>query len=354
MIVKSTYKNYKVYINNDFAFFYEYKKDIKNTFFIIDENIYKLYYDKLFKDLKKEKVYILEAIEENKTVLKALEICEIMTKLTAKRNIHLISLGGGITQDITGFIANILYRGIKWTFVPTTLLAACDSCIGGKTSLNHKEFKNLLGTFYPPDQIYICPLFFETLTEKDFKSGLGEVVKFNVMCGREGIEYIKNKIDKLLSMEYQTINEFILRSLMFKKTFIEEDEFDRGIRIHLNFAHTFGHAIETVTNYKVPHGIAVTLGMIIANRISLKRKLLSKEDVKNIEMLIKKINLSKYTQYSFQLDSFVEAIKKDKKQIDSNITGVLLYDDMKLKIVNNISIHEIKEALLYLESYLLA
>lgn len=141
----------------------------------------------------------------------------------------------------------------------------------GKTSLNYKKFKNLLGTFFPPDEIRICTPFFKTLTEKDFQSGLGEVVKFNVMFGEKGIRNIEDNIDELLKRDDDKLLQFVNSSLLFKKDFIEEDEFDRGVRIHLNFAHTFGHAFETMSHYEIPHGTAVAMGTIVANRISLSR-----------------------------------------------------------------------------------
>ncbi len=111
---------------------------------------------------------MLEANEENKVISTVLSICEKIMEMPSKRNTVLLSIGGGIIQDITGFVANVIYRGIRWIFIPTTLLAACDSCIGGKTSLNYKTYKNLLGTFYPPDEIHICSQMFRTLGEKDF------------------------------------------------------------------------------------------------------------------------------------------------------------------------------------------
>ena len=134
--------------------------------------------------------------------------------------------------------------------------------------MNYKKYKNLLGTFYPPDKIYICAKFFETLSERDYKSGLGEVVKFNIMAGLEGLENIAANITALLERESNTVNIFVKNSLNFKKKFIEIDEFDKGERIKLNFAHTFGHAIEVVTNYEIPHGTAVAIGMIMANSVS--------------------------------------------------------------------------------------
>ena len=246
MIIHSRFKDYTVHKENSLDFLYQLCKT-GNAEFVIDEKVYGLY-KKYFSEIPADRLYTIEATEEHKVIDTALAICEKMTQIPAKRNARLISVGGGIIQDITGFVANILYRGIKWTFVPTTLLASCDSCIGGKTSLNYKNFKNLLGTFYPPDDIHICPAFFDTLSERDFESGLGEVVKFNIMAGKKGLDNIEKNIDLLLERDYNCLQHFVESSLSFKKDFIEQDEFDRGERIKLNFAHTFGHAIETVTS----------------------------------------------------------------------------------------------------------
>ena len=208
----------------------------------------------------------------------------------------------------------MLYRGIKWTFFPSTLLAACDSCIGGKTSLNYKGFKNLLGTFYPPDEIVIYPQFFTTLTEKDYKSGLGEVVKFNVMAGKNGIETISKDMPPLLSRDSVMISKYIDSSLSFKKVFIEEDEFDKGRRILLNFAHTFGHAFEVSSDYEIPHGTAVVLGMIVANHISVIRKILDEKFALSIEDVCRQIIPTIYKAKWFDFDIIMKAIRKDKKQ----------------------------------------
>lgn len=346
MIIKSNSKNYVVNIEKDFQFIKELKKE-ENALFVIDKTLYGLYKDSLFGDIPQEKLHIIEALETNKTIESALEICEIMTNIPAKRNAHLISFGGGIVQDVTGFVANILYRGIHWTFVPTTLLAACDSCIGGKTSLNYKQYKNLLGTFYPPDEIYICSEFFNTLSERDFKSGLGEVVKFNIMFGEQGLIKIENNIEVLLERSQRILDEFVKLSLLFKKDFIEEDEFDKGIRIHLNFAHTFGHAFETVSNYMIPHGTAVAIGTLVANRISLGRGLLKESIVTRIEVVLKKIINADLIPTTFDLDKMVDAIRKDKKQINSDLTAVLLYDDMKLKVYHDLQKEEVEHAITY-------
>lgn len=347
MNIDSSTKKYSVNITESFAPIESLLIDEK-TFVVIDQRVHELYKSRLFKDIPPERMYILEALEENKQIDTALAICEIMTGIAAKRNAKLISFGGGIVQDVTGFVANILYRGIAWTFFPTTLLAACDSCIGGKTSLNYKKYKNLLGTFYPPDEIHICTPFFQTLSEKDFLSGLGEVVKFNVMFGESGIKKMEDNIEALLARKENKLKEFVESSLTFKKTFIEKDEFDRGIRIHLNFAHTFGHAFETISNYRIPHGTAVAMGTIVANRISLERGWLTEDQVMRVENVLWKIIHIDTDAVNINMDDIIAAIHKDKKQVGTALTAVLMKDDMQLEIVHDVKREEIDRAVGYL------
>ena len=351
MIIKASSKCYAVHVEKDFSFFAVLKQQ-KDTFYAVDQIVYDLYYGRLFRDIPREQIFLIEAVETNKTIETALALCEVMTDIPAKRNAHLISIGGGIVQDITGFAANILYRGIRWTYIPSTLLAACDSCIGGKTSLNYKHYKNLLGTFFPPDDVHIASEFFKTLTERDFKSGLGEVVKFNVMSGHEGLSRIEDRIDALIARDQANLDEFIERSLCFKKTFIEEDEFDRGVRVQLNFAHTFGHAFETVSQYRIPHGTAVAMGMLVANRISLERGLLSKMLVGRIETILKKIILKELVPEAVDMALVINAIRKDKKQINTDLTCVLLQDDMQLAVYHDLRVDEVEGAFCEILYYL--
>lgn len=351
MEIVSSKKKYNVNMHLTFDFFVDIKK-MKDSFYIIDKNVYGLYRNRLFSDIKQDNVYIVYAVEENKTIDTALSICEKLTELKSKRNTVIISIGGGIVQDITGFVSDILYRGIRWIFIPTTLLAACDSCIGGKTSLNYKKFKNLLGTFNPPDTIHVAPQFFESLSDRDFRSGLGEVVKFNVMYGSEGIQRLENDIDSLIKKNQETTIRYVESSLEFKKRFIEADEFDKGERIRLNFAHTFGHAIENVTGYKVPHGTAVAMGTIVANHISLNRSRLSKGTFEKINNLIKKIVDSGYAKDRYNYVDILSAVHKDKKQIDSGIRAVLMYEEGVLDIVNDVTKEEIFMGFDFMQGFL--
>ncbi len=350
MMVKAAIKEYEVIFENNLLFFNDLLK-AKNAFYVFDRKVWDLYKGKIG-HINENNLFLLDATEDRKVIDTALDICEAMVGMNAKRNAHLISVGGGITQDVTGFAANILYRGIAWTFVPTTLLAACDSCIGGKTSLNYKSFKNLLGTFYPPDRIFICPEFFSTLTEADLKSGLGEVVKFNVMKGEPSLVALERNMQKLLELEPAIVNEFVRNSLDFKKGIIEEDEFDGGRRVLLNFAHTFGHAFEVSSDYVIPHGSAVALGMVAANSLSQDRGLLSAEKARRIERLIDRILLD-YATELIDSDVVLEAIRKDKKQIGSQMTAVLLGSDHDLTVIHDMTESEVRDACAYVQEYLI-
>jgi len=350
MIIHSHAKDYEVHICKDYSFMDELKQ-IPNRLFVIDQKVYDIYKDKLFSGMPESDLFLIDAIEENKTIETALSICERMTEIPAKRNATIISFGGGIIQDITGFASNVLYRGVNWKFVPTTLLAACDSCIGGKTSLNYKRFKNLLGTFFAPNDIYVCPQFFTTLSERDFESGLGEVVKFNYLTGADGVHNMSMYMDKLKARDAETVQRFLESSLQFKKRFIEEDEFDLGIRVYLNFAHTFGHAFETVSQYEIPHGTAVAMGTIVANRISLKRGWLEASLVEEMEKNLFEIIHVNITN-ELNHEEILKAISKDKKQEGSGITTVLLKEQkqqpMEIVIEHDTKREEINEAVSYL------
>ena len=348
MKIHSKFKDYEVTIHEELSFLEKLCR-MENAQFVIDRQVYELYRDYLT-EIPQERLMLIEALEENKVISTALDICEVMTEIPAKRNAVLVSVGGGIIQDITGFVANVLYRGIAWHFVPTTLLASCDSCIGGKTSLNYKKYKNLLGTFYPPDEVHICPAFFKTLSERDYKSGLGEVVKFNLMAGREGLQNISENIEALLAREDSVVSRFVHSSLLFKKDFIEVDECDRGERIKLNFAHTFGHAIEVVSEYGIPHGTAVAIGMIIADRIAVCRGMLDSDFAqKSQEILLKVIDID-IKLLDQPTERIIDAIRKDKKQVNAALTAVLMTNIPKdLKIVHDVTVAEVEDGFRFFE-----
>lgn len=324
--INSNIHNYKVDFKDDLTFFNELI-GLEKKVFIIDKNVYKLY-EKEFKNIKKEELFLFHAIEEDKTLKSVEKMYKFLAKFDAKKNITLISIGGGITQDVTGFVASTLYRGIYWVFIPTTFLSQADSCIGSKTSLNFETYKNILGGFYPPKQIYVAPIFLETLNQKDFYSGVGEVIKFALL--KE--EYPKN-IDNIILMIESLKNgkdqlATIRKTMDVKKAYIDEDEFDTGKRNLFNYGHCFGHALENSSHYKVPHGIAVTIGMIYANIVAYNRGIISKEVLNklNKKLFLPNIYIKLKISY-FDKSILLASMKNDKKRVGKDLTIVIPSDD---------------------------
>jgi 3-dehydroquinate synthase len=284
----------------------------QNTITIIDSNV-----NKLYPSLNRNTNIVLECNEDLKTLKGAYNLITTLSNLKTNTNTRLVVIGGGILQDLVGFCASIYARGIEYILIPTTLLAQTDSCVGGKTSINFDNRKNLLGTFYPPNNIIICTGFLKTLSPLDYISGLGEIYKFYLL---------QNKISEFDLNS--PIEPMILDSLRYKVDILTRDEFDKGERKFLNFGHTFGHALESTSSHKIPHGIAVILGSIIALKLSTKLGY----QVPNYELSIEKgINLVKDSKIAFQpewfdLNSLLEIVKSDKKST-GKLTMVLLSDN---------------------------
>jgi len=209
------------------------------------------------------KVISIEAVETSKSLDQMSEIVIALRALGANRNTTLLAIGGGVIQDIATFVASVYMRGLKWDYLPTTLLGMVDSCIGGKSSINVGKYKNLIGNFYPPENIYIDLQFIDTLSAEQRVAGLCEAVKICFAHTGTAFErYIALNPEPASSPEkYQ---EMISLSLLTKRWFIEIDEHDYKERQLLNFGHTFGHAIEGAANFAIPHGIAVGMGMLAA------------------------------------------------------------------------------------------
>ncbi len=229
----------------------------KDAIYIIDSKLV----DRLPSSLSKR--IIIEATEDNKALEQSANYIAQLRKLNANRDTHLVAVGGGIIQDITTFVASIYMRGLSWTYLPTTVLSMADSCIGGKSSINVLGYKNLIGNFYPPKDIYIDLSFIKTLDEEMIVGGLFEAAK---ICYAKEPSIFKAYAELKPSADAsQTqMQQIIGLALSTKKWFIEIDEFDQNERLLLNFGHTFGHAIEASTNFEVHHGIGVGAGMLIA------------------------------------------------------------------------------------------
>lgn len=288
---------------------------------ILDSNLKELYASELKKIIEHPNVVILEATERNKELAQVIPVIQKLIGNSIRRDQTLIGIGGGIIQDITCFIASVLFRGIDWKLVPTTLLAQADSCIGSKSSINLQGTKNILGTFNPPSEIYILPGFLDTLERNEILSGIGEILKVHIIDGVESFEQISSSYEKLFD-ERQILMDFIRKSLMIKKRFIEVDEFDKGVRNLLNYGHSFGHAIESATDFSIPHGIAVTIGMDMANGIACSQGLLPVSHYENMKEILER-NYAGFRSTKIPPLKFFEALRKDKKNIGDDIVIIV-------------------------------
>ena len=301
----------------------EYYIDQPNTITFIDDNVHKLY-----PSLQRDNNIVLISSEAIKSYTGTARVLQNLTERRANIQTKLVVIGGGVLQDLVGFCASVYCRGIQYTLIPTTLLAQADSCVGGKTSINFVDRKNIIGTFYPPTDIIIYPKFTQTLSKLDYTSGLGEIYKFHIL---------QNKILDFNSTS--SIEHMIHDGLKYKIDILSRDEFDKGERKFLNFGHTFGHALESTSENIIPHGIAVIIGSMIAVMVSKELGYNISNYGSIIEKgtsLIKSNNLS-FKQEWFNLDLLLEIIKSDKKST-GKLTMVLIDDKPFLENVEDISI----------------
>ena len=313
---------------------------VENAVYIIDQNIAQLYKDRLGNILSSQRVIKIEATEENKSLDKIPGYVDELVSVNIRRDQPLIAIGGGIIQDITCFLATTVMRGLPWIFYPTTLLAQSDSCIGSKSSINSGEVKNILGTFTPPEKVVIDVDFLQTLEQREIFSGIGEMLKVHAINSPESFDLISAAYEDILK-DPVIMEEFIHNSLSMKKKLIEIDEFDQGVRNVMNYGHSFGHAIESATNYRIPHGIAVTIGMDIANFVSAELKVSDVSHFERMHNVLEK-NYRTYQHVDISVESLLNALSKDKKNSATQLRlifpdqngciGIGLYDNnSKLK-----------------------
>ena len=318
--VKSIVHDYQVQFidNTKLSLIHELRED---DFIIIDQTVKQLYSVEFDEICENFQYILINASEKQKSYQELIPIIQHLIESGFRKNHRLVGIGGGITQDITAFTSSILYRGVDWLFYPTTLLAQGDSCIGSKTSINFGIYKNQIGGFYPPNKILINPSFINTLKEAELKSGLGEMCHYFIVAGENDFERFKKEYDAAL-IDKKILSGIIARSLEIKKSYIEIDEFDRNERQVFNYGHSFGHAIESLTNYKIPHGIAVSFGMDISNFLSVKLGYIPVEIRNNIRELLKKI-WTGYNIGDIPLENFLIALSKDKKNVGEKL-GLIL------------------------------
>ena len=323
MIIRSLFRDYKVNFIGDFT---QPLKGLveQHTFFIIDSIVWKIYKEKLKGLIPEGLLLIVEANEKNKSIDKCREIIDTIVDRQIRRDEKIVAIGGGVIQDVTAFSASIIYRGIEWVFFPTTLLAQADSCIGSKTSINIGDKKNLIGNFYPPSDVFIDATFLSSLSVDDIKSGIGEILHYYLYASSPLLDKLISDYEMIIQ-DRNLLVQHIRESLKIKKSVIENDEFDRGERNKFNYGHTFGHALESLTDYAIKHGQAVTVGMDLANYVSMKIGLMNPVIFHNLHTKLS-INFPEFDWNIIDIDRYFDLLSKDKKNVGSNVGCILAKD----------------------------
>ncbi len=302
---------------------------------IITDSIVRKYYGTEFPD---SNVIEIGRGEEVKNLETVKYIYEELINIGIDRSSFIAGIGGGVVCDITGFIASTYLRGIRFGFVPSTLVAQVDAAIGGKNGVNLNGYKNIVGSINQPEFVICDTHLLETLPERELLCGFAEIVKSACIKNAELFSYLEENYNKALKLENETITKLIYETALIKSFIVEKDEKEKNERRLLNFGHTFGHAIEM--NAKILHGEAVSIGMIIAAVISEKKGLLSSIELNRIEALIKNLKLP--AEYRLNIKEIINLILKDKK-IEKDKIYFALLNGIGNGVIDKISVTELRK-----------
>ncbi len=336
LIIKTKTQKYPIIIGNNLCskinqIAKENFINFKNCLLVIDTNVPKKLISLIKKSLKYKKIYThyFTANERNKSTQNVNKILDILLTKNFSRDDCVISIGGGITGDISGFAASLFKRGLKFINIPTTLLSQVDSSIGGKTGVNTANGKNLIGSFYQPNLVVSDIQFLKTLPKREIICGYGEILKHSIIGNKKFYNFLNKNNLKIINLFSPFVEKAIYESCKIKKNIVEKDEKEKGLRKILNFGHTFAHAYEASLGYskKLNHGEAVILGMKTALLFSLKNNLVNKKDYKSIINHINNSNLPSSISKFFNLkdlNKILNFMKIDKKNNSNKINLVLL------------------------------
>lgn len=299
----------------------------KNFAIITDDNLEKIYGRSLKKHLQKKGLTVgmfsFKKGEKSKSLKTVEEIADKMVVSGVSRDYVVIALGGGVTGDLAGFIASVFMRGIPFIQIPTSLLAMVDSSVGGKTGVDLSSGKNLIGTFNQPKLVIIDPDLLKGLPKNQIESGMAEVIKYGIIKDESFFTYIEKNLEEIMKLKQPFIDHVIYKSVQIKKKVVQNDEKEKNNRMILNYGHTYGHALEKLSNYRLLHGYAISIGMNMINKIAVNKGILKKEEAERIRNLLKKTGLPTTTMLK---------VKKEDLLSDKKRKGDLLYLVLAKKI----------------------
>jgi len=308
----------------------------KKAAVITDDNVSRLYENRLSRSLAdngyQTASYVFQHGESSKNTDTFISILNFLSEKQLSRNDVVVALGGGVPGDLAGFAAACYLRGVRLAQIPTTLLSAVDSSVGGKTAVNLSAGKNLAGAFYQPDAVICDVELLSTLPREVFIDGCAEIIKYGLIADRALFESLKEPL-------HTHLEDVIIRCVEIKRDIVARDEYERGPRKLLNFGHTAGHAIEKLSGYKVSHGRAVAAGMAIAARIAVKRNICGIDCLKDILNALRQYDLPENSVYD--ASAIAKACLSDKKRDEETITMILPVETGKC-ILKDFSIHDLE------------
>lgn len=312
------YQNTSIFVGAPFSSLAEYLPDsASQILLLVDENVM----SQKDYDFSGFNCIVVPAGESTKNLAYVEKLLEQLVNLGLDRSGFLVGVGGGVVCDITGFVASIFMRGVKFAFVPTTLLAQVDAAIGGKNGVNLGAYKNMAGTFTQPEFVLTDLLFLKTLPQREFVSGMAEVVKHACIADARYFEFLEKEVENIKSKDVAILTQVVLQSVKIKAQVVAADEKESGLRKLLNFGHTFGHAIEK--KLQIPHGEAVSLGMIIVNQIAVMEDRLTAHDAARIQLLLHHIGLPTNSEV-LALHALEDLLFKDKKRLGQSLDLIVL------------------------------
>jgi len=295
---------------------------------VTDSNVNRLYGQTMQDGMEraglKASVIEIPAGESSKNISVVMDVAGRLLAQGADRETMLVALGGGVVGDLTGFIASVYMRSVPYIQVPTTLIGQLDSAIGGKTAVDLPQGKNLLGTFYQPCAVFADVNFLDTLPDREFCNGLAEMIKYGIIEDENLFRRLEEDMDSVISRDPALLIKIIETCCRIKKSIVEIDEREHGLRRILNFGHTLGHALEAASEYKLSHGEGVALGMIAAARLSTMMNYLPVEESDRIKSVIAKAGLPTTIDAAFAADEVIRRFRADKKKKDDVIHFVLI------------------------------
>ena len=342
--------SYKIYFGDNFIANFPLKKvsNAKEIFLIFDSKLPESSLKKVHSFIKKSKPskfesFKLVANEKNKSLETSERILEKLIDLRFSRESLIVSLGGGITTDISGFIASVFLRGIDVIHIPTTLLAQVDASIGGKTGVNSEKYKNMIGTFKQPNSVLIDTDFLKSLSKRHIAAGYSEIIKHALIDNVKLLSKLEKFGGRIDSVE---LSELIKISSKIKAKIVEQDEEENSVRAHLNFGHTFAHAIESVQSFKgLNHGEAVGVGMLCAAKLSFLLKKLTINEFNRVMGIIKKYKLPTKLPSNCEPQKILKAMELDKKNKNNSLRFIILNGLGKVEIVENVPKEKILNSL---------